>query len=103
MYRCERCGNTARFVIDFMDRRFGTVEADWIGDEDDWDADWSKSVEEDGDVQMGPAPSACAVCQSPRIEEIDADDERDDPKIVGEEIEKKEVAEHAEGKANSIA
>ena len=36
MYRCERCGNTTRFVVDFMDRRFGTVEAEWLEDEDDW-------------------------------------------------------------------
>ena len=71
MYRCENCGNTAHFVVDFMDRRFGTVEAEWLENDEEWEAEWATTVEEDGDVQMGPAPSACAVCQSPRIEELD--------------------------------
>jgi hypothetical protein len=58
-------------MVDYVDRRFGTVEAEWLEDDDEWDADWSKCIEEDGDVQMGPTPSTCGVCQSPRIEEID--------------------------------
>ena len=71
MYRCENCGNTTRFMVDYVDRRFGTVEAEWLEDDEEWEAEWATTVEEDGDVQMGPAPSACAVCQSPRIEELD--------------------------------
>ena len=76
MYRCEDCGNTARFVVDFMERRFGTVEAKWLEDDGEWDADWATNLEEDGDVHMEPAPSACAVCQSPRIEKTEGQRQR---------------------------
>ena len=70
MYRCEGCGNTARFVVDFMERRFGTVEAEWHPD-DEWEVDdLGEGIEEEGEVSLGPAPRACAVCQSPRLEKI---------------------------------
>ena len=79
MYRCKDCGNTIRFVVDFMDRRFGTVEAEWLEDDGEWEADRATIIEEDGDVHMEPAPSACAVCQSPRIEKTQKIDEEDGP------------------------
>ena len=79
MYKCEDCGNTARFIVDFMERRFGTVEAEWHPD-DEWEVDdLGEGIEEEGEVSLGPAPRACAVCQSPRIEKI--------PKEVGDDAE----------------
>ena len=55
-----------------MERRFGTIEAEWLPGDNEWEVeDLGKGIEEEGEVNLAPAPRACAVCQSPRIEKID--------------------------------
>jgi hypothetical protein len=77
VYRCESCGNTESFVIDFRETVFGSVVAAW-DQKTGWECDWDTRKDEDGTVDYGEWPDReCVMCGSRNIEEYDTEDEED--------------------------
>ena len=75
MHKCTKCGNTTWFDIYFQHRRFGSVPAEWLEANDDWEPDWDKAHEDDGDTTLFPEDGlTCATCGSQDIQEHDSDD-----------------------------
>ena len=75
MYRCRKCCNTKLFEIDYEQRVYGTVPAEWLDEVKDWEADWDSAHDDDGETKFFPDMGMrCAACGSGEIEECEPDE-----------------------------
>ena len=76
MYKCKKCGNTKWFEIEFEHRRYGRAPAEWLEEYEEWEPDWGKSHEDDGDTTLFPKNNLTYIkCGSAQVEEVEPENE----------------------------